>query len=141
MIKDVVPHWLDLTANLASGQMPVHLIERPPMHHEGKAWAGSTEIARDGEFYVPQLDAYQLDPMWVVTKSGQYVRVPVHAYRARARSLAAIWGVGVEVGLALLESFRNHTSAPVGEVHLVLGNDCTDLGDGFRCYLGLAIKT
>jgi hypothetical protein len=145
MIKDVVAHWLDLTANLQQGIMPVHLIERPPIHDQGKAWAGSTEIARDGEFYVPQLDCYRLDPLWVVTKSGTHVRVPVHGYLTRARSLAAIFGVGLEIGLAFMESFRNHSTAAVQEVHLVLGNDCTDLAlegrDAFRCYVGLAIKT
>lgn len=137
--------WLDVKPNLASGVLPVYLLERPLMHNQPKAWAGPSEVAREGTYHVPQLAAFGDNPMWVVTAAGPVVRVPVHAYRTNVRSLATIWAVGLQVGLALVDSFRSHNREPIKQIVLVLGEDCTDLvtegHDAFRAYAGVAIKT
>lgn len=145
MKPDVDVHWIQIGFSLLSEQMPIHVIERPPMHEQAKAWSGGTEVAREGTYHVPQLDAFQVDPRWARTATGRYVRIPVSAYRTSSRSLASIWGLGLQVGMAFLDAFRSHNVEEIKQLTLVLGDDCTDLApqgfDAFRCYVGVAIKT
>jgi hypothetical protein len=110
------------------------------------AWSGPRVVARVGTYHVPTRAALDDDLAWAVTKSGQYVRVPLHAYRTRDRCLASVWGLGIQIGLAFLESFRSHHGEnAVKSIVLVLGNDCTDMAyegeQAFRAYAGLAVIT
>lgn len=139
--------YLDVTPNLISGNLPMYVLERPRLHDEPKAWAGTTEVARVGRFWVPQLAVFEPDPQWCLTQAGDAVLIPVHAYRTTARALSAIFGLGQQIALAAMQSFLSNGQSQgeriVGVVQ-VLGHDCTDLSqqgvDAFRCYVGLAFQ-
>jgi hypothetical protein len=135
--------WIDITPYLISGEQPIYMLQRPKAHSEPKAWAGSTQIACLGEFWVPQGPVFGGEQAWSVTKTGDMVRVPVFAYKV-PRSLASIWGMALQIGLAAVADLRHHTNDIPSEVTLVLGSDCTDLSpmeEMYRCYAGIAIRT
>lgn len=137
--------YLDVTPNLLTGNMPVYLLERPKIHDEPKAWAGPSEVARRGRYYVPQLSVFEADPQWCLTRLGDVVRIPVHAYRTATRALTAIFGLGQQIALAAMQSFLSNVQDEriVGVVQ-ILGHDCTDLVsqgvDAFRCYVGIGFQ-
>ena len=134
--------WIDILPYLLKKEQPVYILPRPKAHGHPKAWAGSSEVAHVGDFWVPQgpiLGAQE----WNVTRIGEVVRVPVFAYKVN-RALASIWGLGLQIGMAAIADLRHHTNDVPQSVTLVLGNDCTDLApaeNSFRCYAGIAIRT
>ncbi len=138
--------WIDVRQHLASGQQPVFLLERPLLHGQSSKGGvfGIAEVARVGDYWVPEDDPITGDGKWAVCRSGTHVRVPILAYRTQERALASIWGLGVQLGLAALASIRQHTSDPPTELHMILGHECSDLApqfSAFRCYVGIAIRT
>lgn len=140
-----VTKWLDVTPNLLTQQQPVFdvLVERERNHAGPRAWAGGSQIARPGEFWVPINGLLEQQIQWSVSRSGEAVRVPVHAYKTD-RALASIWGLGVQIGMMAVDALRSKTQDRPLEVTLVIGHDCTDLSpaeDAFRCYIGVAIRT
>lgn len=139
------PQWLDVRPHLAAGRQPVVLVERPLLHGQSAKGGvfGIAEVARLGTYWVPEGDVLNTDGAWAVTKSGAHVRVPVLAYRTPERALASIWGLGLQLGLAALDSLRARTPLPPAECHVFLGHECTDLApheSAFRCYVGLAFR-
>lgn len=135
--------WFDVTSGLLAQQQPVVLIERERNHNGQKAWAGGSQVGRPGDYWVPQGAVTDENPQWASSHGGEAVRVPVVAYKTD-RSLAAIWGLGVQIGMMALSALRSKTQEPPLEVTLVIGHDCTDLSpaeDAFRCYIGIAIRT
>lgn len=138
--------WIDVTQNLATGHQPVFFIKRTASSTEAKAWAGQTERAKLGEFWVPHADPRaEMDPkkLWSYTREGDMVRVPVHAYRTTTRSMAMLWAMGMQVALAALNKLRDVTADKPIKTILVLGHDVTDLypEDAFRGYVGIAFQT
>jgi hypothetical protein len=137
--------WMDVRPNLLSGEPPAHMQARPLAHGDKAKVPGwrVAEVARVGEFWVPQGPLFPAVE-WTVSKAGDFVRVPVFAYKTSFPSLAHIFGLGVQVGLAALADLRNRTGdVPIG-VLLVLGHECTDLRpaeERFRCYVGLSVRT
>lgn len=137
-------HWIDVSPFLISGEQPIYLLPRLKLHNESKAWAGSTQIANTGEFWVPHgpiLPGNNFD--WAFTRTGDLVRIPVFAYKVN-RALASIWALGLQVGMSSIINFRENTKESINSVILVLGNSCTDLlpnEDAFRCYIGIAVRT
>lgn len=137
--------WVDVRPFLAQGVQPVALVERPLLHGQSAKGGvfGIAEVAREGTFWVPNADPVTTDGNWAETHTGNHVRVPILAYRTGDRALAAIWGLGVQLGLAALASLRHRTDAPPVGCHLFIGHECTDLApaaSAFRCYVGLAIR-
>lgn len=136
--------WFDLTPNILSGEQPAAFIDRPKNHQNQKAWAGKSQVAAVGEFWVPQGPTLDQAPEYTLTVVGDHVRVPVHAYRTLNAGVAAIFGLGVQIGLAAITHLRNHTDDVPKRVTLILGHQCTDLrpaDDAFRCYVGIAVQT
>ncbi|MCI0420753.1 MAG: hypothetical protein L0312_16255 [Acidobacteria bacterium] len=132
---DYLIRWIDVTPNLTSGQQPVFMLERPYLHDSGKV--------RTGTFWVPQASLEDPSTQWSVTESGDFVRVPVMAYRTRERAMSLILGTGLQLGIAAIMSLRHHTQdEPISAV-LLLGHEVSDLPDknAFRVYVGLALRT
>lgn len=71
---------------------------------------------------------------------GDALRVPMYAYRTPTRSIAAVFGLGTQIGMAALAAVLHYRRDPPAAVDLVLGHECTDLGDCFRCYAGVAVR-
>lgn len=137
--------WMDVSPYLLSGAPPVAVYQRPLAHGTSPKVAGwsAAQIARVGDFWVPQGPVLGEGPGWSVSKGGDYVRIPVFAYKTQQRALSTIFGLGIQIGLAALADLRNHTQdVPRGAV-LVLGHECHDLApeDTFRCYVGVAVRT
>ena len=62
--------WTDVNGHLARREQPVMVVERPHANDEPKGWAGSSEKARVGEFYVPTssvLEPASPSQVWVST--------------------------------------------------------------------------
>lgn len=143
-------HWIDVAPHLAAGTQPVAVVPRRPPSAEGHGVGGRTRPAGVGAYWVPlaPLDGAPLArDQWAVTAAGDFVRVPVFAYRTAVpggsgRSAAAIFGLGVQLGLSAAAQVLA-AGGHVRAVALALGNVCTDLvdDDAFRCYLGLALVT
>lgn len=138
--------WADLTQNHLSGVQPVYMLRRERAHQEQKAWAGKSEVASIGEFWVPQEAVLALPEThaFAVTKVGDCVRIPLFAYKTGHLSLASLFGLGVQIGMAALAELRNYTSDAAKSVVLILGHEVTDLRpaeDAFRCYVGIAVQT
>lgn len=143
----VVPHWIDPTPNLASGVKPTLVLERE-LAHGTKPNGGlfnQSKVARTGEFWVAQTSVVSEPVLWTFCREGDFVRIPVSAYRSATRYASSVLAVGLEIGLAAMASLRKHTPVDPLIVHLVLGNQCTDLSpygeDAYRCYVGIAIQT
>jgi hypothetical protein len=145
MIIDT-PHWIDVRPNLASGVPPVAVLKRPLLHGDQEKPAGMlvAEVARAGRYWVPLGGILTGKLMWTLTQSGEFVRVPVHAYQARPAGRSVIFGLGLELAFRAYADYLKHSSDPIERVVLVLNNDCDDLReqaspeDAFRCYIGLA---
>lgn len=139
--------WVDVSRYLAVGQQPAFVIPRPETHGQSKPWAGPTDQARVGTFYVPKFHPFdQIPPdetRWVFTRRGEMVRVPVWAFKTVARGRAALFGLGVQIGAEVLAGFARDVGVPPVCVHLLLGHDVTDLHpeDAERAYVGVAIRT
>lgn len=137
-------HWIDVRPNVLSGQQPVFLLQRPSHGTKGSTYGfASAEVARLGEYWVPQAPVLSGDA-WSFTRTGELVRIPVHAYKTEQRAIASLWGLALQVGMAAMLELRNHTPDIPQEVTLVLGHECTDLypaEEAFRGYVGLAFKT
>lgn len=136
--------WLDVSANLASGVMPVYLLPRQPAHANSSPLA-SHQLARVGRYYVPQSTLLSDKQSWVLTDSEDWVRIPVHAYSTNEYAVAAVLGLGVQLGMLAVDGFVRKVGEPVLEAVLVLGSDCPPLArEGgspyFRCFVGLALR-
>lgn len=137
--------WLDLSNLIAAQTMPVGLLKRKRNHAGDKPWSGTTEIAFVGEYWTLDAPLFGAQPPGMsVTIIGEVVRIPMFAYRTQYRSLASIFGLGLQIGVASVAELRKYTSDVPTTAHLVLGSDCTDLGpgeDGYRCYVGISLQT
>lgn len=82
-------------------------------------------------------------PNWGVTRTGEYARVPIVAYRTAFRSVAAVLETGVEVGMSAVVSLRGLTRDEPQRATLLIGSDCVDLpeANAFRCFVGVALWT
>lgn len=137
-------HWFDVAPYRDGSVAPQFTIERPLPSGRSANAAGmfaAGEVSRLGEFWVPTLSIYSARQEWSVTKSGQYVRVPILAYRTKGRTLPHILATGLSLGLEVLRTAEFDTSR-IGEITIVLGNECTDLAadEAFRCYVGMAFR-
>ncbi len=135
--------WIDVTPYLLANEQPVFMLDRPKAHNNPKVWAGNTQVAHMGEFWVPYGPIISDNPEWSTTRTGPIVRVPVFAYKAD-RALSALWALGLQIGMAAIADLRHHSNDAPQSITLVLGNDCTDLlpaEAAFRCYVGVAIRT
>lgn len=139
---DLEVKWIDITPYLLTGEQPVYVMPRPKAHNQPKAWAGSSQVSCIGDFWVvqgPLIDNSE----WTLTKTGDFVRIPVFAFKVN-RALASIWGLGIQIGMLAITELRNYTNDIPQSVILILGHDCTDLSpaeEAFRCYVGIAIRT
>lgn len=136
--------WIDVVPFLVSQTQPIALLKREIAHTGSKAWAGSTQISPVGEFWVPISSLLEPDVKFSQTKIGECVRVPMFAYDTAHRLLPAIFGLGIQIGMAVITEMMKHTRDMPLHVKLVLGNECTDLSpavDCYRCYIGIAVQT
>lgn len=138
-------NWIDVTNHLATGQQPVVMLERPLLYGDDPRGPGFrvAQVARVGHFWAPQGPLVGDAPQWALTREGQYVRVPVFAYRTAHRAASAILATGLEIGMAAVDTLRQYTGERPEEVTLVLGHECTDMPaeSCFRCYVGVCIRT
>ena len=101
----------------------------------------SAKFARTGRYWVPQGPATDPKSDWDVTFTGDFVRIPVYAYRTKHHALAAILACGLDVAFSSMEGLSaNAPGAIIEEIILVLGDKCTDLGEAFRVYVGFAFR-
>lgn len=137
-----ITHWLDVRAYLHSGQQPRYLIKREPsqgsVQHRGSM----------GTYWVPANPLFGDNPGWTVCSSGEMVLVPISGYVTVSHSIAEVFGMGVQIGLAAVASLRSQTPDPVIEAVLALGHECSSLTDlsaelpkQFQCYVGIALRT
>jgi len=144
---DFTIRWVDVSANLQTGKQPVLVLERPLAHGNDKRGGlfSAAEVAREGTYWVPSNPLVGSgDHGWTVTKSGQYVRIPIHAYLTAERAKAQLVATGIEIGTrGILEYTQKIGSAPK-ELVLALGTQVDDLApegrSHFRCYVGVAAR-
>lgn len=137
--------WVDLAPHLAAAEQPAYMYPRPALHAGGQARVGTSDVARTGRFHVPKYALLSAaTPAWAVTQGGDMVRIPVWAFRTTNRSEAAVWGLGIQVGIEAVAALaKAGVREPVTQVVLVLGGTVTDLApdDAYRCYVGIALRT
>jgi hypothetical protein len=126
--------WIDVTRHVGSGVSPSVMMERP------RGQGGSGRSAALGEFWVPAV-AEDGAVSWAVTRTGDNVLVPIVAYRTAHRAGASLLATGMEVGMRMLDSLRGSTQDSPLDVSLFLGSECTDLGESYRVFVGMAIRT
>lgn len=133
--------WVDVEEYVKQRQQPVYMLKRSRVHEEPKAWTGQTQVGTIGTFAVPVSDFLSEDVQFSVTKTGDLVRIPMFAYKTLYSNPAAIFCLGIQLGLAVLSQLRRKIPNEPTEVHLVIGHQCTDLRpieDAARCYVGVA---
>lgn len=116
--------WIDVAPFVATRTQPVFVLPRPA---GAEFWVADGDVLNSGGTVFP-------------VSAGEGVRVPVWAY-ATGRSMSHIFALGVQVGLAAAAELRKHTADAPAECVLLIGHECTDLGDGFRCCVGVAFRT
>lgn len=138
-------HWFDPTTHLQTGEQPVAMLERPLASgtRPKKDYMLVAEVGRLGRYWVPESPIFAESVEWTLTADGTHVRVPVFSYRTRAQALAAIFGTGVQVGMAALEQLRARTNESIIEIVLILGHDCPPVNnpEGYACFIGITIRT
>lgn len=134
--------WIDVEAGLLTGIQPTFMLRR------GDGLPDSSEDHRS--YWVPQRDLlgdFSSSPRdgpavasgghdWSVCRSGEFVRVPLFAYRTVHHSKPGVLCLGAELGMRALAAFG--TRGTVCECILVVGSECTDLRpklDACRCYM------
>ena len=134
--------WVDVTESLRRSVQPIMVLERSPIHTQGKAWSGPSEVARTGEFVVPDSPVTDNVIKWVTTVSGNFVRVPLHAYKTNVPdSVSALFGLGLQLGLQAAGQLAQQKIVPI-HVTLVLGHECHRMADGiYRGYVGFSFRT
>lgn len=139
-----VSKWVDVTKHLISGEAPTYLLERPLAHGQAKAWAGTTEIGRIGEFWTPRSPIVAgSDMQWGLTKTGEFVRIPVHAYRISSAAPSVLIAFGMQLGILAVEALRDHTLTVIEEATLLLGDTCHTIDEEpgvLRCYAGITFR-
>jgi hypothetical protein len=119
------PIWVDVTQHLASGEQPLILLPRD----------------KSSTFYTLTSGAFE-EPKWSMCRTGDFVRVPMHAYRTASHARGAVFGLGVQLGI-LAESLRHAHGIVATLANVLLGSQCTDLRpnfDAYRCYLGISFR-
>jgi hypothetical protein len=138
-------YYKDIKPFLQTGEQPSHVFQREKVHDQPKAWAGPSEVACRGKYWTPRFPAFYGEQQWLFCDSGQYVTVPIQAYRTKQRALTDIFGLGQQVALALMLSFQENVPEKILRVIQILGTDCTDLiyenVEAFQCYVGIAFQT
>lgn len=129
--------WIDVTPFLASRTPPVYALQRPKAHGKPKPWAGQSEVARPGTHWVPKSPAYVTPINWSNTRTGDVVSVPIFSYQTRQPALAALFGLGVELGALVAADLLRQGIRPE-VLHLLIGHNCPQLAQGIDCYLGFA---
>lgn len=128
-------NWVDVTRHLLAQEQPVL---------DGEAINTIKRLGGPGEFWVPGVLLGAEPEPYTVVRVGEALRVPMYAYRTLAVAPAALFALGVQIGLAALHGLRQHTQDLPKTVHLVLGHECTDLrpaAAAYRAYVGIALQT
>ena len=129
--------WVDVNPFLLRQEQPVIVLERPKAHDMAKAWAGNSEIARMGEFFVPTSSLLAEHVVWSRTKTGEFVRVPVHAYKTTTPDISALFGLAIELGVRAAALLPDRAQGAT----LVLGHEIHTLPDGtYRGYAGFSFR-
>lgn len=104
-------------------------------------------VAKRGVFLYQVPHGSWMEPhgvQWTPVETGDYVRIPMWAYKlplpavaAREQVLAVVFSLGLQIGM------RAAAACPVLPAHrviLYLSRDCHDLSpeDAVRCYIGMA---
>ena len=138
-------HWIDPSENLASGIQPVLFIERELLHGDKKKGDvfNQAEVARTGTYWTPKQSLLGPPQPWGMTRDGQYVHVPVLAYRSEFFGPSAIFQTGLLLGAAVMDQFKMVSAEQPITLHIVLGTDCTPLPteNAYRCYAGFSVQT
>jgi hypothetical protein len=133
--------WLDVAASPA-GVPTVAAFERPLLHGDNpKEWGfKDAETSRTGEFWTPDGSLFSPDLSWSMTDQGTYVRIPIVTYQTHTKALAALWGLGLELGAKGLASLAEQTRKTPRRLVLVLGNACPEADAAFRASVGFSIE-
>ena len=140
--------WIDVTSNLVLNSQPTYIIQRPLVHGDDPKGGvfNTTQVARTGAFWVPNTLRHA-EIEWSLTKTEEHVRIPLDRYRTSQAYESVLFGLALQLGLQVMESFRRQSSKPIEYVLLVLGHQVRNLAaenrgeDGYEAYLGLAIVT
>lgn len=139
------PQWFDVTPFVVSQSQPTVHLRREPANDGSKPWAGSTQLGSISEYWVATGGLMGEQPAeFSLTRTGETVRVPMFAYRTGHLAMPALFGLGVQIGLAAIADLRHHTRDEPKVAHLVIGHQCTDLRpaeEAYRCYIGIALQT
>ena len=152
MKLDFELHWLAvemLEQFLQQKLPPIVRIERPLIggdfrdSHGDKAY-GHAQVARYGEYWVPDSPVLADEISWSVTQQGEFVPVPLFAYRTQHAARASIFATGVELGMRAMLDLSAHCKKPPQAVTLVMGPEVhsieTENGSVYRAYLGVAFR-
>lgn len=133
--------WVDVRDHVAANIQPTFMYERPTIGHAGSVSRGG--VPRQGEFYTVVSHALAEKVDFSLCRAGDMVRIPIFAYRTSDRAQAAVWGMGVQVGVAAAAALNATYRLIPQSCVLVLGHDCTDMpgANAFRCYVGLSFRT
>ena len=119
--------WFDASTHVGSGEQPAAIVK----------------IARPfKEFWVAQSQAFDDEGVWSIVVSGDYLRVPVFAYKTAQPTLETVFGVGVEIGVSLMRQLDERADR-ISEAVLVLGKTCDDMRpeeEAYRTFVGAAFK-
>lgn len=120
--------YVDVMPSLLKEEQPVVVLER---------------VQPGGVYHVLNSTALSEKPHWVLTRTGPKVRVPLTAYRTAQRAMSALAATAMQIALAAVASFRQHTADEPIEALVVLGHHCDDLVEEgvFRCFIGVAFRT
>lgn len=146
-LPELTVHWKDLTTYLNQSEPPQFYLERPLKHGSDPKGGvfNKSEVARTGEFWVPQQPVLQDDPKWAFCKAGDAVRIPIYAYRTASRTESCVLATGLQIALAAIISLHRASNGQIPiATHLMLGHQCTDLvplgTDAYRCYVGICFQ-
>lgn len=116
-------HWRDFTDQLRSSVQPVIMLPKPP----------------DSRFWTP-VSSLLADPIELsLTRSGDFVRVPVFAYDVASGLKSALLAAGIEYGMRAMAAVRQRSDCTRQHVLLVIGNKVPTTEKGVQCFVGLTI--
>lgn len=142
--------YFDVNAQVVNGHQPCIVISRPLMHGSDPKGGvfNKAQVARRGEYWVPQNRLFEGPLKFSLTKQGELVRIPMWDYAVNDSALSAAVAFGITVGMELtsqaLQEIQTATNKPVTKALIVLGHEChgitlNDGKAGLRCYAGLAL--
>jgi len=98
--------------------------------------------AKIGRWWVPWSPIMGVELKWTLTKTGDVVMIPIHAYCIREASTAKLWALGLQLGLMAAEKFLSEKKEVIYDVQLSVGKSIPKsdkYDDAWSCFVGIAL--